>query len=73
MRHQTDSGISLSDILHGPTLQSSLIEIVMRFRFHQIALIGDLRKMYRQIKLHESDRDFQRILWRNSRRAHSRI
>lgn len=38
----------------------------MRFRFHQIALTGDLRKMYRQIKLHESDRDFQRILWRET-------
>lgn len=44
---KTDSGISLNDILHvGPTLQSSLIEIVMRFRFHQVALTVDLHKMY---------------------------
>lgn len=64
---KTDTGVSLNDVLHvGPTLQSSLIEIVMRFRFHQIALTGDLRKMYRQIILHTLDRDFQRILWREN-------
>ena len=64
---KTDSGLSLSNILHiGPTLQSTLIEIVVRFRLHNIALTGDLRKMYRQIIVHPDDRDYQRILWRES-------
>ena len=58
---KTDSGLALNDILYvGPTLQSILIEIVMRFRFHNIALTGDLRKMYRQIIVHPDDRDYQR-------------
>lgn len=38
----------------------------MHFRCHNIALTGDLRKMYRQIILHPADRDYQRILWRKS-------
>ena len=60
---KTDSGLSLNDILHvGPTLQSTLIEIVVRIRLHNIALTGDLRKMYRQIIVHPDDRDYQRIL-----------
>ena len=64
---KTDSGLALNNIFHvGPTLQSILIEIVMRFRFHNIALTRDLRKMYRQIIVHPGDRDHQRILWRES-------
>lgn len=64
---KTNSGISLNDLLHvGSTLQSNLNEIIMRFRCHNIALTGDLCKMYRQISLHPADREYQHILWREN-------
>lgn len=68
---KTDSGVTLNDVLHVRSpLQSSLINIVIRFRFHNIALTGDLCKMYRQIIVHVDDRDYQRILWRESPSEH---
>ena len=38
------------------------------FDQHQLkmALSGDIAKMYRQIALDEDDKDFHRILWRDS-------
>ncbi|XP_032690610.1 uncharacterized protein LOC116853592 [Odontomachus brunneus] len=61
------SGRSLNDILMiGPTIQNSLIEIMIRFRMHKIALTGDIKKMYRQVIIDPQDRDYQRILWRYS-------
>lgn len=64
---KTSSGKSLNDILHvGPTLQSSLFEVIIRFRFYNVALTGDIRQMYRQVLVHPDDQDFQRILCRFS-------
>ncbi|XP_011860374.1 PREDICTED: uncharacterized protein LOC105557673 [Vollenhovia emeryi] len=64
---KTTSGISLNDTLMvGANLQDNIIDIVMRFRLPAIAITADLKKMYRQILLHSSDRDYQRILWRFS-------
>ncbi|XP_011859616.1 PREDICTED: uncharacterized protein LOC105557081 [Vollenhovia emeryi] len=62
---KTSSGQSLNDILRvGPTIQGSLLEIVVRFRFFRVALTADIQKMYRQVLVHPDDRDYQRILWR---------
>ncbi|XP_011859013.1 PREDICTED: uncharacterized protein LOC105556526 [Vollenhovia emeryi] len=62
---KTSSGKSLNDILRaGPVIQGSLLEIIIRFRFYNVALTGDIRKMYRQVLVHQDDRDYQRILWR---------
>ncbi|XP_011859364.1 PREDICTED: uncharacterized protein LOC105556861, partial [Vollenhovia emeryi] len=59
---KTTSGISLNDTLMvGVNLQDNIIDIVMRFRLPAIAITADLKKMYRQILLHSSDRDYQRI------------
>lgn len=64
---QTDSGMSLnSKLCVGPTLQNDLFSTVLRFRTHEIALTSDIQKMYRQIKIHPDDTDFQRIVWRNN-------
>lgn len=48
----------------GANLQDNLIDVIIRFRLHNIAITTDLRKMYRQVLVHEDDRDFQQILWR---------
>ncbi|XP_024887379.1 uncharacterized protein LOC112464560 [Temnothorax curvispinosus] len=64
---KTTSGISLNDtLMKGPNLQDSIINIMLRFRLHAVAITADLRKMYRQVLVHEDDRDYQRILWRFS-------
>lgn len=50
----------------GAKLQDNIIDIILRFRMHAIAITADMKKMYRQILISENDRDFQRILWRFS-------
>ncbi|XP_063831745.1 uncharacterized protein LOC135080954 [Ostrinia nubilalis] len=58
------NGISLNnDLMVGPRLQLDLRHIVMRWRRHPIAVIADIVKMYRQIKVTDEDIDYQRILW----------
>lgn len=64
---KTTSGFSLNDVLHtGPTLQNDLMNVILRWRFFKYVFNGDIQKMYRQIIIHEEDRQFQRILFRNS-------
>ncbi|GFR09433.1 retrovirus-related Pol polyprotein from transposon 17.6, partial [Trichonephila clavata] len=65
---KTSSGVSLNDVLmNGPKTQEDLICILLRFRFHNIAVTADIKMMYRQVNIHPEDRDFQRIFWRDSR------
>ncbi|XP_018364348.1 PREDICTED: uncharacterized protein LOC108762043, partial [Trachymyrmex cornetzi] len=60
-------GSSLNDaMLVGPTIQEDLFSILVRFRTFQYAMTADITKMYRQVLVDESQRHFQRILWRNS-------
>ncbi|XP_061728684.1 uncharacterized protein LOC133533676 [Cydia pomonella] len=61
------NGVSLNqDLLVGPTLQPVLRHTILRWRCHPICLVADIVKMYRQVKVHEDDVDFQRILWREN-------
>ena len=63
---KSPNGNSLNDcLLLGPRLQDDVFDILIRFRLHQFALSADVAKMYRQVTLDESDRDFHRILWRD--------
>lgn len=60
-------GKSLNDVLLcGPTVQEDVFMILSRFRKHQIVIMADVEKMYRQIKIAKRDCDLQRILWRNA-------
>ncbi|XP_055623713.1 uncharacterized protein LOC129767117 [Toxorhynchites rutilus septentrionalis] len=46
----TDSGYSLNDaLMKGPIIQDELLTLLLRFRKHQVALVGDIEKMYRQV------------------------
>ena len=57
------SGVSLNDtLLVGPTVHSSLVDVLLRFWFHRVALVADVS---RAIALTESDRDLHRFVWRN--------
>lgn len=63
----TTNGKSLNDIqLPGPNLQEQLAMIIMRFRFHRIVFSTDVRKMFRQFRMHEADLIYQKIFWRFS-------
>ncbi|XP_062537795.1 uncharacterized protein LOC134206121 [Armigeres subalbatus] len=64
---KTTSGKSLNEVLMtGPVLQDSIVNILLRFRFPAVVVTGDIKQMYRMVEVHETDRDFQRILWRFS-------
>ena len=68
---KTSTGISLNDtLLVGPTVHSSLIDVLLRFRFHRIALTTDVSRMYRAIELTPSDRDLHRFVWRSDPNSH---
>ena len=60
-----DNGTSLNSSLKvGPTIQQDLFSLLVRFRLQRVALTADIAKMYRQIVLDTSARDFHRFLWR---------
>lgn len=52
--------------LNGERFQPELTSIIMRFRIGKIALCADIAKMYRQVLVSKDQRDFQRILWKES-------
>ena len=64
---KTSTGTSLNDmLLVGPTVHSSLVDVLLQFRLHRVALTADVSKMYRAIALVQSDRDLHRFVWRSS-------
>ena len=55
---------SLNDCLEtGPPLQPLLFDILLRNRMRKFCITGDVQKAFLQIRVHEQDRDAQRILW----------
>ncbi|XP_011685702.1 PREDICTED: uncharacterized protein LOC105448687 [Wasmannia auropunctata] len=51
-------------LLTGPNLLPVLADVLSRWRLHRFAMATDIEKMYRQVLVHEDDRDLQRVLWR---------
>ncbi|XP_026730729.1 uncharacterized protein LOC113495929 [Trichoplusia ni] len=61
------NGVSLNDtLLIGPQLQPELRHLIIQWRIHPICLVADIIKMYRQVRVHDDDTVFQRILWRDN-------
>ena len=57
-------GTSLNDCLHvGPSLTPMLFEILIRFREHNVALVGDIEKAFLNVEIDPTDRDSLRFLW----------
>ena len=46
-----------------PPLQNHLWQVLIRGRFHSVALTGDLKQAFLQIRIREEDRDVMRFHW----------
>ena len=61
-RAKANESRSLNDHLYpGPSLTATLFGVLLRFRIHNIAFVGDIEKAFLQIGLHPSHRDFVRF------------
>ena len=59
-------GPSLNDCLYtGPNFGQVILDILLRFRLHEIALVGDVEKAFLMISVSKPDRDALRFLWIN--------
>ena len=55
---------SLNECLHaGPPLQNKLWSVLIRSRLHAVAVAGDLRKAFLQVRMRETERDALRFHW----------
>ena len=51
------------EIMQGPDLINSLVGVLCRFRENEVGVMGDVEKMFYQVKLPEEHQDFFRFLW----------
>ena len=57
-------GPSRNDCLYaGPNFGQSILDILLRFRLHRVALVGDVEKAFLMVSVAECDRDVLRFLW----------
>ena len=55
---------NLNDCLYPrPSITATLFVVLLRFRIHNIAFVGDIERTFLQIGLHPSHRGFVRLLW----------
>ena len=51
------------NLLSGPDLTNQLIRVLHRFRLEPVAFMADIKAMYYQVKVPESQRSYLRYLW----------
>ena len=60
-------GFSLNTMLYkGPNVYGNIFDILLRFRRYDIAINGDITKMFNQILLDYTDRKYHRFIWRSN-------
>ncbi|KAM9744816.1 uncharacterized protein ACNS7B_009326 isoform 1-T1 [Menidia menidia] len=66
----TYQGGNLNEQLHpGPTLGSSLLGVLLRFRQHPVAVSSDIKGMFHQVRLLPDDKPYLRFIWRDLDRS----
>ena len=64
LAHEREDAPSLNEyLITGPPLHNQLWLVIVRSRFHPVALTGDLQKVFIQIIVREADRDALRFHW----------
>lgn len=59
-------GRSLNEsLLPGPTLGASLLGVLLRFHEHSVAISGDIKGMFHQVRLIPEDWSLLRFVWRD--------
>jgi len=57
-------GPSLNDCLYtGPKSGQRIMDILLRFRVHKVAMVADIEKAFLMVSVREEDRDVLRFLW----------
>ncbi|XP_058449200.1 uncharacterized protein LOC131429170 [Malaya genurostris] len=60
-------GVSLNDmLLKGPDMLASLFAVLLRFRQRSVAVCGDIREMFHQIRIVSQDKQSQRFVYREN-------
>ena len=57
----------------GPNYINSLPNVLMAWRFDQVAYSRDMRKMFNQVRIHPDDQVFHRFLWRTNESEELRV
>ncbi|XP_071100525.1 uncharacterized protein [Haliotis cracherodii] len=58
------NGVSLNNVLlQGPDMTNSLLDILIRFRKHDVAVMGDIQQMFYCFQVREEHRNYLRFLW----------
>ena len=57
-------GVSLNNmLLQGPDLTNQLVGVLTRFRQDYVVIVGDIEKMFYQVRVEKKYQDFLRFLW----------
>ena len=58
------NGTSLNKhLLSGPNLTNNLVDVLLKFREHAVAIMGDVEAMFHQVRVPADERDYLRFLW----------
>lgn len=64
---KSSTGVSLNQtLLSGQKLHNEICDILIQFRCYPIVFSCDIRQMFRQIRMHPDDRNFQLFFWREN-------
>ncbi|XP_062535269.1 uncharacterized protein LOC134204459 [Armigeres subalbatus] len=64
--HKSHGQLSLNEVLFtGPTVQPSLLVVVVNFRMPKYVYCADAEKMFRQVWVHPDDRNLLSLVWRS--------
>ena len=58
-------GVCPNDIwIKGPNSLNDMFAILLKFRTHKFALVGDIRKMYTRLRTTPTEKHLRRLIWR---------